>query len=154
MAWDPAEHVSSHNDLSFCNILFDGSRLWLVDWETAFRNDPFADLAVLADNLGTAPGVADALIHSWLGRPANADEMRRLAQMTVLTRLYYAGLMIASAGAPSARMTSLDAPTRAEFGALILRGALKIAAPEARRVRSKMYLADFLAGLDDALRQA
>ena len=32
--------VSSHNDLNPRNVLYDGQRLWLVDWEAAFRNDP------------------------------------------------------------------------------------------------------------------
>ena len=34
----------SHNDLfKPDNILFDGSRLWLVDWEAAFQNDRYTD---------------------------------------------------------------------------------------------------------------
>ena len=37
--WDPAALVSSHNDPNPGNFIFDGERLWLVDWETAFRND-------------------------------------------------------------------------------------------------------------------
>jgi len=35
-----ADMVSSHNDLfKPDNILFDGHRVWLVDWEAAFLND-------------------------------------------------------------------------------------------------------------------
>src|SRR5690242_11638378 len=42
----------SHNDLfKPDNILFDGSRLWLVDWEAAFQNDRYADLAAAANML-------------------------------------------------------------------------------------------------------
>jgi aminoglycoside phosphotransferase (APT) family kinase protein len=37
---DDVEMVSSHNDLfKPDNILFDGQRVWLVDWEAAFLND-------------------------------------------------------------------------------------------------------------------
>src|SRR5581483_9862851 len=37
--------ASSHNDLfKPDNILFDGHRVWLVDWEAAFLNDRYADL--------------------------------------------------------------------------------------------------------------
>jgi len=46
---DP-DMVSSHNDLfKPDNILFDGRRVWLVDWEAAFLNDRYADLAVVAN---------------------------------------------------------------------------------------------------------
>jgi len=46
---DPAP---SHNDLfKPDNMLFDGSRLWMVDWEAAFQNDRYADLAVVANML-------------------------------------------------------------------------------------------------------
>jgi aminoglycoside phosphotransferase (APT) family kinase protein len=39
---DPAP---GHNDLfKPDNMLFDGNRLWLVDWEAAFQNDRYADL--------------------------------------------------------------------------------------------------------------
>jgi thiamine kinase-like enzyme len=41
--WEPANLVSSHSDPVPLNILFDGNRLWLIDWENAFRNDPLVD---------------------------------------------------------------------------------------------------------------
>ena len=46
---DP-DMVSSHNDLfKPDNTLFDGEHVWLVDWEAAFLNDRYADLAVVAN---------------------------------------------------------------------------------------------------------
>lgn len=41
--------VSCHNDVKKDNIIFDGVRPWLVDWEAAFLNDRFVDLAALAN---------------------------------------------------------------------------------------------------------
>jgi aminoglycoside phosphotransferase (APT) family kinase protein len=38
-----ASLVSSHNDPVPSNVLFDGERLWLIDWESAYRNDPLVD---------------------------------------------------------------------------------------------------------------
>ena len=39
-----------HNDpFKPDNMLFEGNRLWLVDWEAAFQNDRYADLAVVAN---------------------------------------------------------------------------------------------------------
>ena len=49
-----SDMVSSHNDLfKPDNILFDGNRVWLVDWEAAFLNDRYADLAVVANLIVT-----------------------------------------------------------------------------------------------------
>ncbi len=41
--------VASHNDLKPENIIFDGYRVWLVDWEAAFLNDRYFDPAVVAN---------------------------------------------------------------------------------------------------------
>jgi len=45
--------VSSHTDLKPENTLYDGERLWLVDWEAAFSNDRYADLAIAGNFLIT-----------------------------------------------------------------------------------------------------
>jgi len=54
--------VSSHNDLIPSNILFDGERLWLVDWESAYRNDPLVDVATILDTLATSPELEEILL--------------------------------------------------------------------------------------------
>ncbi|MEO8551276.1 MAG: phosphotransferase [Kofleriaceae bacterium] len=40
--------VLSHNDVNPTNLVFDGERLLLLDWETAAPNDPFYDLAAIS----------------------------------------------------------------------------------------------------------
>ncbi|HEX6869208.1 MAG TPA: phosphotransferase, partial [Candidatus Limnocylindrales bacterium] len=45
LATDP---VPSHNDLSADNIIDDGRRLWLIDFEYSGNNDPCYDIADLA----------------------------------------------------------------------------------------------------------
>jgi thiamine kinase-like enzyme len=39
-----------HNDLLAANFIFDGTRLWIVDWEYAGMGDPFFDLGNFAVN--------------------------------------------------------------------------------------------------------
>lgn len=46
---DPDNLVSSHNDVKRDNIIFDGMRPWLVDWEAARLNDRYVDLAAIAN---------------------------------------------------------------------------------------------------------
>ena len=50
---DDADMVSSHNDLKPENVLFDGERVWLVDWEAGFLNDRYLDLSVVGNFLVT-----------------------------------------------------------------------------------------------------
>jgi aminoglycoside phosphotransferase (APT) family kinase protein len=40
--------VLSHNDVNPTNLVYDGARLLLVDWNTAAPNDPLYDLAAIA----------------------------------------------------------------------------------------------------------
>jgi aminoglycoside phosphotransferase (APT) family kinase protein len=47
LAADP-RRVVSHNDLNPGNVLWDGARAWLIDWDAAGLNHPFYDLATLA----------------------------------------------------------------------------------------------------------
>jgi len=48
----PFDIVFGHNDLLAANILDDGQRLWLIDWEYAGYNTPLFDLGGLASNNG------------------------------------------------------------------------------------------------------
>jgi aminoglycoside phosphotransferase (APT) family kinase protein len=46
---DPHNLVSCHNDVKRDNIIYDGLRPWLVDWEAARLNDRYVDLAAIAN---------------------------------------------------------------------------------------------------------
>jgi len=46
---DPDNLVSCHNDVKRDNIIFDGVRPWLVDWEAARLNDRYLDLVAIAN---------------------------------------------------------------------------------------------------------
>lgn len=46
---DQQDWVSCHNDAKPENIIFDGTRPWFIDWEAAFLNDRYLDLAVVAN---------------------------------------------------------------------------------------------------------
>jgi aminoglycoside phosphotransferase (APT) family kinase protein len=147
--WDASALVSSHNDPNPRNILFDGERLWLVDWELACRNDPLADVAILAENFGSSPESEDALLHAWLGRAPDGALRARLLVMRQFTRLYYAGLILSTMAATprDAPDHDLTAPSPDEFRAAFAAGRLKIGAPETLYTLGKMCLAGFLSGL-------
>lgn len=146
--WNPGRLVSSHNDPNPRNIIFDGQRLWLVDWETAQRNDPFTDVAILVDSLAPAPELQDTLLRTWLGHEPAATDRARLLLMRQVTRLYYAALgfsFFASVPRTTGPDADLSAPTPEQFRATIASGQLSSTGPATLYVLGKMCLASFFA---------
>jgi hypothetical protein len=97
---DPAGWVPSHNDLKPPNTLFDGRRFWLVDWEAAFQNDPYVDLAVVA-NFHMRDEAA--FLAAYFGRPATPHEHARFFLMQQAVHAFYAAMFLslaARAGLP------------------------------------------------------
>jgi aminoglycoside phosphotransferase (APT) family kinase protein len=142
--------VSSHNDLSPANILHDGERLWFIDWETAYSNDPLVDVASLTLFIATPPELEAVLLRSWLGQEPDCSQRARLLLMRSLARLYYgcaASLNATPAQGTVAPETDLSAPTWAEFGQAIEQKRLAVGTPEAQRLVSKIALASFLANV-------
>jgi thiamine kinase-like enzyme len=142
------KYVSSHNDVLPRNVLFDGKRLWLIDWENGYRNDPLVDLATALDNFAPSPELEEVLLLAWLGYEPDNLLRNRLALVRALTRLFYAGVLFsASALASRARPDpSLSAPTSAEFERAIRDGRLLAETPETSYVLGKMFLTSFLSG--------
>jgi aminoglycoside phosphotransferase (APT) family kinase protein len=146
--WDSSALVSSHNDPHPGNILFDGERLWLIDWETAYRNDPLVDVAIFTLYLAASPEHEEVLLQSWLGRSPDRALRARLVLMRQLVRLFYACASSLHAASSSAvPETDLAALTPAEFRAAVDDGRLVLGAPETQRIGGKVALATFLAVL-------
>ncbi len=88
--YDEVEMVSSHNDLfKPDNILFDGERLWLVDWEAAFLNDRYADLAAVANQVVTNEEEEIAYLREYFGAAPDQYQLARFHLMRQLAHLFY-----------------------------------------------------------------
>lgn len=95
--------VSSHNDLfKPDNILFDGRHMWLVDWEAAFLNDGYADLAVVANQVVTDDAEENIFLHEYFGQPPDEYQRARFFLMQQLAHMFYGMvfLLMGSAGKP------------------------------------------------------
>jgi hypothetical protein len=87
---DP-DMVSSHNDLfKPDNILFDGQRVWLVDWEAAFLNDRYADLAVVANLVVTNDAEETVYLQEYFGEPPDQYQLARFFLAQQLAHMFYA----------------------------------------------------------------
>ena len=129
--------VSSHNDPTPNNILFDGERLWLIDWESACRNDPLVDAAIVLDQFARSRELEDVLLKAWFGRAPDEALRARLAPVRALTCLFYAGVMFSASAAASWAKddTDLSAPTPEQFRLAIDEGRLIRGAAETRHIR-------------------
>jgi thiamine kinase-like enzyme len=83
----PIDVVFGHNDLLAANILDDGKRLWLLDWEYAGFNSPLFDLGGLASNSELSAELSDALLEAYFGRPLDDDLRLKAAAMTAASLL-------------------------------------------------------------------
>ncbi len=62
-----AQECPCHNDLLPANLLFDGSSLFIVDWEYAGNGNPFFDLGNLAVNLELDTAQCQELLRLYFG---------------------------------------------------------------------------------------
>lgn len=83
----PVEIVFGHNDLLPGNVLDDGRRLWLVDWDYAGFNSPLFDLGGLASNSELDAAATEAILELYHQRPVDDDLRRRAAAMTAASLL-------------------------------------------------------------------
>lgn len=77
----PVDIVFGHNDLLAANLIDDGRRLWLVDWEYGGFNSPLFDLGGLASNNEFPPILEDRLLEQYHEAPVTDDLRRRYHAM-------------------------------------------------------------------------
>ncbi len=95
-----APAVPCHGDPAPANILDDGARAWLIDFEYAGNFDALWDLAYLAAEAGLAGADRARLFHAYLDRPPTAAEAERLAFFARLAALLSAAWARVQVGAP------------------------------------------------------
>jgi thiamine kinase-like enzyme len=83
----PIDIVFGHNDMLAANLLDDGQRLWLVDWEYAGFNSPLFDLGGLASNSEASRETAEHMMELYFERPIDHGLRRRMTAMTAASLL-------------------------------------------------------------------
>ncbi|WP_159950287.1 phosphotransferase [Rhizobium sp. 18065] len=77
----PLPIVFGHNDLLPANILDDGERLWLIDFEYAGYSTAMFDLAGATSNSGFSDDASLEFIAHYLGRQPDPDFLKAFAAM-------------------------------------------------------------------------
>lgn len=149
LPWSQRGFFPAHNDPNPRNLLFDGERLWLVDWELAAMNDPLVDVAIGATEYAQTPELEDLLLRAAFGRIPDRALKARLAVVRLLTRIFYGAIVLESmTGQPRAgQVASLEAFTPESFRQAVAGGRLGGATPETVLAFAMMSLRAFLDGI-------
>jgi thiamine kinase-like enzyme len=143
---DDAELVASHNDLKPQNMIYDGERIRLIDWEAAFLNDPYVDLAIVANFF--VQDEADELryLEAYFGEPAGEYARARFYLMRQILHMFYAALVLSLAARAGA---SIDADMTTElsfreFHRGLISGEIDTLRPDAQVQYAKVHLNEAL----------
>lgn len=109
--------VSSHNDLNPRNILYDGARLWFVDWESSFLADRYVDLATLANVFAQGADEEEILLRTYFGMAPDDHQRARLFLMRQVNHVFYAMVFLNGVAVeqPDLRLGGLEAPALADL---------------------------------------
>lgn len=124
--------VLSHNDPNPSNLVFDGERVRLLDWDTAGPNDPFFDLAAVALFLRLDDAAAARLIAAHDAAPAaplpeGFRYARRLVAAVSGTMAFHAARR---AGHPGGELRADEAPALLDVYSGLGAGTLSLGTPE------------------------
>jgi len=79
-----------HNDLNPLNLRFSGSRVKVIDYESASQDDPFFDIATVVILLHLNPNEENSFLQAYFQRPITAEESKKLDLMKQLVYIVYA----------------------------------------------------------------
>jgi aminoglycoside phosphotransferase (APT) family kinase protein len=136
-----ADMVSCHNDFfKPDNILFDGDRVWLVDWEAAFRNDRYAELAVVANLFVSNDAEERTYLQGYFGQPPDEYQRARFFLMQQVAHIFYslAFLLQGSPGKPVD--LSEPAPTYGDFHRQFWSGEVKLTDSPTKTAYGRVHL--------------
>lgn len=84
-------HRPCHNDLLAGNLLDDGQRIWILDWEYAAMGDPMFDLGNFAVNQSLDEDAMRALLSAYFGHDRDADlaDLKRMRAASDLREAFW-----------------------------------------------------------------
>lgn len=144
---DP-DRVSSHNDLNPNNILCNGGRIWIVDWEAAFENDRYTDLAMVGVNYAAEAAHQEVFLRAYFGDALDDDKRARYFLMQQVCHMFYgmAFLSICRATKPVGFVhdPGMETPARRDFIVKIRDGEVSLASYEGQILFGKISVNEAL----------
>jgi len=137
--------VASHNDLKPQNILFDGNRIWLVDWESAFLNDEYVDLAIVANFFVKDEAQEEVYLRAYFAEPASEYRLARFYLVRQAVSMFYATLLLQEASRAGLTIdVDMPTPDFREFHQDLITDKVDIANAEAKLQYGMIHLREAL----------
>jgi len=141
---DGSDMVPCHNDLRPENILFDGNRVWLVDWEAAFSNDRYLDLAVVANFVVRNAAEEETYLRTYFGEVADEYRRARLYLMSQLLHMSYAAFIMLFSCKGRSIESLANTPDFGDFHDRVRAGEVNLADDEKKLEYVRVHLNQFL----------
>ncbi|MGN6394057.1 MAG: phosphotransferase [Mucilaginibacter sp.] len=138
-----SDMVACHNDLKPENMLFDGERLWLVDWEAAFLNDRYLDLAVPANFLVKTEQDERQYLENYFNGGVTDYRRARFFLMRQLLHLFYFVTFILFGKKPEEVDLKKPTPPFFEYHNGIWNGDITFAGKESRMRYALVHMEQF-----------
>jgi aminoglycoside phosphotransferase (APT) family kinase protein len=136
-----SELVASHNDVKPQNMIFDGERLWLVDWEAAFLNDRYVDLAIAA-NFFVRDDQEAAYLDAYFGAPATPYQHARFYLMRQALHVFYATMLMVTTARSGAPIDPVGTtPDFQDFHQRLISGEVSLETREEKVQYARVHLA-------------
>jgi Ser/Thr protein kinase RdoA (MazF antagonist) len=138
----------SHNDLNPANVLWDGERVWLVDWEQSGLTHPYYDMAALSTFLMIDDGVALQLVIAQEGAALSPQQAELFLALRRLAMVFYATIFFGLAGKLDETVPGAldEVPSLADVYGFIGRGALSMRTREGQALFGAALLKRALTG--------
>lgn len=141
---DNTDMIPSHNDLRPENILFDGDRAWLVDWEAAFLNDRYLDLVVVANFVVTSAAEEEIFLATYFGEGAGEYRRARFYLMSQLLHMFYPAFIMLFSCKGQVIGSVANAPGFRDFHARLRAGDINLANDETKLQYAKVHMNQLL----------
>lgn len=139
------ELVSSHNDLNPANVLFDGEKIWLIDWEASFKNDRYVDLAIVALYFAANEAHIDTFLTAYFGAAPTARQRAKFYLMRQVVFLYYGTIFLRMAGEmQTTHDQNMAVPTLIQVKQMMSKGEINLGSYEGKLLYGKMLMQEAL----------
>ena len=141
---DVENWVSSHNDSKAENIVFDGQRPWFIDWESAFLNDRYLDLAIIANFVVMNEQDEAAYLETYFQEAVDEYKHARFFLMQEILHFYYfIFLMVFDKGDKPIDINKINKGDFREFHNGMWNGAISLAYTDTKREYAILHMEQF-----------
>jgi len=132
----------SHNDLNPANVLWDGERAWLVDWEQSGLTHPYYDIAALSTMLIMDESTGLRLLTVQEGAPLSPDQVATFVALRRVAMVFYGTIFSSLASDLSTHVPSTidEVPGMSAFYARLGSGALSLRTPHGQALFGAVLL--------------